>query len=244
MTHKILVLWSTPRSTSTAFEWMMRQRGDFICHHEPFGPAYYRGVDRRTTRPDENPLEPDVSYASVLAMLDADAARGPVFSKDMSNYIVHMADGDFLDRFQHTFLIRHPALVLPSMHAQWPSFTLEETSFAHQHQLFDLVAERYGEPAPVINSDDLLGHPERAISAYCDVVGIPFIPRALHWDEGDREEVTWYGGGWHDNLKGSTGIGHQQTDYAKIEDVPLLGELYEQCLPHYEALYPHRIRLD
>lgn len=27
--HSILALWATPRSTSTAFEWMMRQRGDY-----------------------------------------------------------------------------------------------------------------------------------------------------------------------------------------------------------------------
>mgnify|MGYP004335039397 FL=1 len=26
--HKIVALWAVPCSTSTAFEWMMRQRGD------------------------------------------------------------------------------------------------------------------------------------------------------------------------------------------------------------------------
>ena len=41
--HKILVLWATPRSTSTAFEWMMRQRGDMQCFHEPFGEWWYEG---------------------------------------------------------------------------------------------------------------------------------------------------------------------------------------------------------
>ena len=49
--NKILVLWATPRSTSTAFEWMMRQRGDMECFHEPFGEAWYQG---------ENPLWPRV----------------------------------------------------------------------------------------------------------------------------------------------------------------------------------------
>jgi len=32
--HKIVALWAVPRSTSTAFEWMMRQRGDMDCLHE------------------------------------------------------------------------------------------------------------------------------------------------------------------------------------------------------------------
>ena len=43
--HKIVALWAVPRSTSTAFEWMMRQRGDIACLHEPFGEAWYQGED-------------------------------------------------------------------------------------------------------------------------------------------------------------------------------------------------------
>jgi len=41
--HPTPVLWATPRSTSTAFEWMMRMRGDMTCFHEPFGEAWYKG---------------------------------------------------------------------------------------------------------------------------------------------------------------------------------------------------------
>ena len=41
--NPVYVLWATPRSTSTAFEWMMRTRGDMACFHEPFGEAWYQG---------------------------------------------------------------------------------------------------------------------------------------------------------------------------------------------------------
>ena len=44
--HPIIALWAVPRSTSTAFEWMMRQRGDVACLHEPFGEAWYQGKTR------------------------------------------------------------------------------------------------------------------------------------------------------------------------------------------------------
>ena len=47
---RMLVLWANPLSSSTAFEWMMRQRGDFTCIHEPFNEAYYFGSDRRSQR--------------------------------------------------------------------------------------------------------------------------------------------------------------------------------------------------
>ncbi len=39
--HPIFVLWSHPRSMSTATERIMRERGDLDCAHEPFIYDYY-----------------------------------------------------------------------------------------------------------------------------------------------------------------------------------------------------------
>ena len=242
MDNRILVLWGTPRSTSTAFEWMMRQRGDFVCLHEPFALAYYRGTDRRTTRADENPLDPDRSYASTWQEIKDARNQGRVFSKDFPNYIMWMADGEFLDEFQHTFLIRDPAKVLASMYNQWQEFTLDEAAFPDLHAMFELVVNRYGEIPPVIDSDDLLADPHGITEAYCKAVGIPFLPEALEWEEGDREEVRWYGGAWHDSLSASTGLTPQKSEYrASVTDNEFLQEMYRLCKPHYEALAKHKL---
>ena len=72
----MLFLWATPRSTSTAFEWMMRQRGDVECFHEPFNEAYYYGSDRQSQRDAEVPDTEGLSYASVWNQLEAAAANG------------------------------------------------------------------------------------------------------------------------------------------------------------------------
>lgn len=242
MDSRILILWATPRSTSTAFEWMMRMRGDFVCLHEPFGPAYYRGEDRRTTRPEENPLDPGRTYASTWREIRDVQREGRVFSKDFPNYIMHMADGEFLDHFQHTFLIRDPAKALASMYDQWDEFTMDEASFEDLHAMFDLVVDRYGEIPPVIDSDDLLEDTPGIVKAYCEAAEIDFIPEALEWEEGERDEVTWYGGTWHDKLQSSTGLQRQQTKYkARVEDVPFLQEMYTLCAPHYDALAAHKL---
>ncbi len=242
MDERILVLWATPRSTSTAFEWMMRMRGDFVVLHEPFGPAYYRGADRRTTRPRENPIEPGRTYASTWAEILAARERGRVFSKDFPNYVTHMADGEFLDRFQHTFLVRDPALALASMYNQWDEFTMDEASYAALHDMFDRVVKRYGVVPPVIDSDDLLDDPEGTVRAYCAAVGIEFFPEALEWDRGERREVRWYGGNWHDSLSASTGLRRQPARYrAGIGEVPFLADMYVRCRPHYEAVAAHKL---
>ena len=54
--EKILALWAVPRSTSTAFEWMMRMRGDFECLHEPFGEVWYQGEEPLWPRATQDSL--------------------------------------------------------------------------------------------------------------------------------------------------------------------------------------------
>lgn len=244
MDEKILALWATPRSTSTAFEWMMRMRGDLVCLHEPFGPAYYRGDDRRTTRPHENPRDHGRTYATTWQEIKDARTHGRVFSKDFPNYIMHMADDDFLDNFQHTFLIRDPAKALASMYNQWDEFTMDEASYEDLHAMFDLVTDRYGTTPTVIDSDDLLDDTPGMVQAYCEAVGLRFIPEALEWEEGDRTEVKWYGGGWHDSLSSSRGLKRQKAEYrATVENNEFLAEMYEQCQPHYAALAQHKVVL-
>ena len=98
--HKILVLWATPRSTSTAFEWMMRMRGDMTCFHEPFGEAWYQGEDARWPRiKADTPRTEGLTFDSVWQELKAAAAKSATFSKDFPHYIEHLWNDEFLDNF-------------------------------------------------------------------------------------------------------------------------------------------------
>lgn len=242
---KVLALWAVPRSASTAFEWTMRQRGDFRCHHEPFGEAWYHGEDRRAPRPSAVPPKAGLGFASVRRRLRADAREGQVFIKDFPHYIMHMADEAFLEDFRHSFLIRDPARMLPSMYDKWPDFRIEETGYAEQRALFDRLSARDGRPPPVIDADDLQCRPEAAVRAYCEAVGIPFLAEALRWTPGERSAVSWYdGGSWHENLRASSGLAPQKTCYLSVDANEHLQQAYAACLPHYEAMRVHRLPID
>lgn len=242
--HKILALWAVPRSTSTAFEWMMRQRGDMQCFHEPFGEAWYQG---------EAPLWPrykpgDVTTAgltleSVFETLKAAAEAGPVFSKDFPHYIDHMWTDELLAHFNHSFLIRDPAKTITSMYDKWPDFHEKEVGFAEQRELFDRLCDKTGVAPPVLDSDDLLEDPHGMVEAWCGAVGIPFLPDALSWEPGARDEVSWWdGGSFHANLRNSDGLKPQQRKYIDISQAPdRVKEIHERVLPHYEHLYSHRL---
>ncbi len=242
--QKILALWATPRSTSTAFEWMMRMRGDMNCFHEPFGEAWYQGEDARWPRIKvESPRIKGLTMDSVWQNLLQAAAEGPVFSKDFPHYIEHMWSDEFLDHFNHGFLIRDPAKVATSMYKHWPDFVLKEIAFVEQRALFDRLCDQLGHAPPVIDSDDLLEDPHGIVEAYCIAVGIPYIEAALSWKPGGRDEVSWYdGGSWHGNLRDSDGLKPQPRQYIDISEAPdRVKEIYETVLPHYQHLYGHRL---
>jgi hypothetical protein len=238
-----LTLWATPRSTSTAFEWMMRQRGDFVCNHEPWNELYYYGEDRRSDRDAAVDAKPGHNYASVWAGLSADAANKDVFVKDFVYSVEHDLDDDKLAVMTHTFLIRDPKRVVQGLAKHWPDCTFEEVGFESLHRLFHRIADRDGVAPPVMFSGDLIDDPAGTSRAYCAAVGIPFIADALSWEAGERDEVSWYGEGtgpWHDQLRQSTGIVKPKTDYAPLEDTPRLLEFYERSLPFFDELLAHR----
>ncbi len=245
--HKIVALWAIPRSTSTAFEWMMRQRGDLDCLHEPFGEAWYQGEAPLWHRFQPGDVTtPGLTLESVWDDIQARATRGPVFLKDFPHYINHMWTPAFLAHFDHAFLIRDPAKTITSMFDKWPDFHEGEVGFPEQRALFDLLWALNGTPPPVIDSDDLLENPKAMTEAFCDAVGIPFLPDALTWEAGgDPGAHSWWdGGSFHANLSQSTGLKRQARKYVDLDATPeRVQQVYRRMIPHYERLYAHRITL-
>lgn len=242
--HKILALWAVPRSTSTAFEWMMRQRGDMECFHEPFGEAWYQGEQPLWPRATpESKRTPGLTLDSVLETLKAAASRGPVFSKDFPHYVDHMWDEELLALFNHSFLIRDPAKTITSMFDKWPDFHEKEVGFAEQRALFDRLCDRDGEPPPVLDSDDLMENPYKMVKAWCQAVGIRFVPEALSWQPGARDEVSWWdGGSFHANLRNSDGLRPQKRKYIDISQAPdRVRRTHDDMLPHYEHMLAYRL---
>ena len=236
----IVALWAVPRSTSTAFEWMMRQRGDITCLHEPFGEAWYQGETPLWPRVRDDSLRvPGLTLESVWDTMQNLAKKGPVFSKDFPHYIDHMWDDEMLSHFTHSFLIRNPAMTITSMYDKWPDFHEKEVGFAEQRELFERLMDKTGSPPPVIDSDDLLENPAGIVEAWCKAVGLPFIESALSWEPGARDEVSWWdGGSFHANLRNSDGLKPQpRKSYINIDAAPArVQDVYERVLPHYEFM--------
>lgn len=248
--RKILALWAHSRARSTAFERMMRERGDFFVIHEPFGPYYYFSGERISDNKSEVEARPEYGFEAILQRLWQEASSKPVFIKDHALYVAERANQAFLSHFQHTFLIRHPAQALPSLFARMPNFTLQEAGYAESYQLFELT--KTVQTAVVIDADDLVKSPAATIRAYCEAVEIPFLSEALSWqaksmtksnwsDDGNWSE-SWNASRWHSHLESSQGFQKKPNrNYVAVEENEHLRQAYEFCLPYYEKLYEHRL---
>lgn len=233
-----IFLWAAPRSVSTAFERIFMERGDFEVLHEPFSATYYFSTERRSERflGEKQPQE-DCGNLNVLN--DVLKPRGkPLFVKDMAYFTAGFMTPELVSQFTNTFIIREPRGALVSLHEMMPDFTFEEAGYEELYRLYSHAVEAGQDPA-VVDAEDLLSNSEATVRAYCEKLGIPFVPRALSWEA--REVPEWkVWDGWHTDAKRSTGIGKVSRRDSTLP--PELEDVYERCLPYYEKL--QAVRLD
>ncbi len=241
MNKKIIALWSTPRSRSTAFMWMMKQRGDFLVLQEPFGRSAYYSEERIFERAADITPKAEYNYQNIWQYLRSQAQKSRLFIKDFPYYFPHMVNDEFLDYFQHTFLIRNPAQMLPSYYHKMPDLSFEECGYQELFELFQRTVENTGEVPVVINADDLVEHTTDIIQAYCLKIGIPFIPEALNWNPpGNTDKIGWWDNrSWNDDLRVSERFQNTEKAYLKIHESKKLLSLYDLCIPYYEKLNKH-----
>ncbi|MEU3773479.1 sulfotransferase family protein [Streptomyces sp. NPDC032472] len=227
----VLAMWSAPRCRSTAFARMMTERGDRAVVHEPFSRVVDFGeveVGGRVARNEQD----------VLAALRALATERSVFFKDTTDfhYPVLLADETFLSAATHTFIIREPAAAIASHHVLNPDLGRDEIGFAWLYEIFTAVQTATGTTPVVIDSDDLLDRPAETVRAYCEAVGIPFLPDALSWEPGMRSE--WQSTNkWHKSTSETSGFTRGKSGGAKaVEADPVLRAYLDYHLPYYEKL--------
>ncbi|HEV2372904.1 MAG TPA: sulfotransferase family protein [Streptosporangiaceae bacterium] len=227
-----LMLWSVPRSRSTAFFRMMAERGDFTVVHEPFSYLVMYGhtdVGGTLVR-----SEPDL----VRALL---GLPGQVFTKETTGvrYPEALATPEYLDRVTHTFLIRDPRETIPSYLKLEPDARVRSIGFELLHEIYMAVAERTSRQPVVVDAADLVREPDATVKAYCAATGIPFVREALSWQPAHRPE--WQPSRrWHETVAASTGLGAVSSRSETVPDA-VAARYLSHHLPYYEALHARRL---
>jgi hypothetical protein len=232
----VFALWSAPRTRSTVFFRSMAERGDMTVLHEPFCKLRDFGQTDAGARTFDSPR-------SLLAWLRDETHDMRVFLKDHPPTACVrdvLADRRFLAEARHAFLIRRPEEIAASSYALHPAMNITAIGLERLCEVQAAVRDAGGDSV-VIDSDDLVARPEATMAAYCAAVGLPFIPRALTWEPGERPEWRQYAR-WHLDVSASSGIERRERVYPRtVENSAELARFAAHHRPFYEQLYAQRL---
>lgn len=231
---------------STAFERIMRSRGDLTCLHEPFMYDYYVHRSTRVMPHFDVQSEHPVAYADIRKLILGKAEAGPVFFKDMSYYVMPhlMADAPFAGRITHTFLIRDPMAAIVSYAKLDPDVSLTEIGLEAQWQHVEAIQTMTGKTPVIVQSEKVQADPARQMQAYWAATGLSNTPDALVF--GGEAPKDWQQvSSWHKDVMASSGIRPwAEEDAAKtrrqfaelMAKTPHFASYLSHHLPFYEKL--------
>jgi len=215
----------------------MAERGDMTVLHEPFCKLR----DFRETDAGARTFD---SPQTLLAWLLDETHDMRVFLKDHPpTYYLQdvLADQRFLAEARHAFLIRRPEEIAASSYALDRRMNINSLGLERLCEVQDAVREAGADASLVIDSDDLVARPAATMAAYCAAVGLPFLPRALTWEPGERPEWRQYGR-WHMDASASAGFERHEHVYRHtVENTPDLARVAAHHQPFYERLYAQRL---
>ncbi|MCG8607971.1 sulfotransferase family protein [bacterium] len=239
MSTKRICMWSGPRNVSTAIMYAFAQRSDTCVVDEPLYAHYLRVSGAQHPGRDEIIAAMNGNGTAVVRdVIWGPCDRDVLFIKNMTHHLVDLDHG-FLSYLVNIFLIRDPIEMLPSLINQIPEPTLRDTALKTQvdllHELRDL-----GQDPVVIDSKELLLHPNQILRRLCHHVELEFDEAMLSWPAGPLPEDGIWAKHWYHNVHKSTGF---QKYRAKEEPFPdWLQPVLQECKPCYDELYSHALK--
>ncbi|MEO1044037.1 MAG: HAD family hydrolase [Pseudomonadota bacterium] len=236
-----IALWSGPRNLSTAMMRSFAARDDTICVDEPFYAPYLALTGLDHPMRDAILREHESDPGKVIHRLAHAPATRPIFyQKQMTHHMVDDIDRGWMGEVHHAFLIRHPARVMASYARKMETASLEAIGFPQQYELFHHVTGELGQPAIVIDSDDILHNPASMLQKLCTALEIDYQPTMLNWSSGVQPEDGIWASHWYDSIIQTTGFGAPPGDLPQLEGD--YATIAEAALASYAPLWEQRLR--
>jgi len=261
--HKIIYMFSPPRSLSVAFLRMMEARGDFGIFNEPaqyaYDKIYYPELTKEWFR-----AEAASTYSELKEQLYGQAQSRQIFVKEMSFAVEEFLaqNLDFIKNPDVHFvcMIRNPHHSVISYYNKI-RMVCENASYIVGYKacynIVELVKKYSPNQLTIIHTEDLYNNPHKTIEKFCEELSIPFKPEALTWSaessafDGNRWHEIKHNPilhHWHGEAIRSSGFGkpheynvdaHGQPTFIEIENLEhrkKFKEIYQENLHYYNLI--------
>jgi hypothetical protein len=236
-----IAMWSGPRNISTAMMRAFENRPDTAVVDEPFYGVYLArsGVDHPMREEVLAGCETDPERVAEAMAAPAPGGAAIFYQKHMTHHMLPGVGRGWMDACRHAFLIRAPERVLASYAARRPEVAYADIGFDAQETLFDEIAGRLGRAPPVVDAEDVLADPGRALGALCAALDIPFDVAMLAWPAGPRATDGVWAPVWYGAVERSTGFARPGGEAPEL-DAPLAA-IARRARPIYGRLARYRI---
>ncbi len=228
---RIINMWASPRTISTAMMYAWAQRPDTTVWDEPMYGNYLlaTGIDH-PMRDEILASMPTDPTDIVDAMTKGQWSTPLVFYKNMAHHLVDIDIG-VVDAMDNFLLTRDPREMLPSLARGLGRVpTMNDAGYQTQVAVIERILDSGRDPI-VVDSRDVLDDPRGTLTALCSALGVPFDEAMLSWPEGPKTYDGVWGAHWYRRLHSTTGFeSHTATDGllpAALDDI------YAQCAPLY-----------
>lgn len=227
-------MWSGPRNLSTAMMRSFGARADCTVWDEPFFAPFLQVTGKAHPGREETLAAHETEADKVAEQISSPVRTAYHFLKNMPHHMLEGFPQSWMKTAKHFFLLREPERVIASYAKGRAEFDLDDLGFAPQRRLFDTLTHQTGQAPPVIQSEDILKHPEKALRVLCAAIHIPFDKAMLSWPAGARPEDGAWAPYWYASVENSTGFG------APSQTVPHVPDTYrpylDQCQDDYKVL--------
>jgi hypothetical protein len=234
----VINLISGPRNISTALMYSFAQRSDTNVLDEPFYAVYLKKSEVDHPGKDEVMQSLPQSESEVRAMITSPSGKQHLFIKNMAHHM-EILDDPWVAGAVNVFLIRHPQQIIASYAEVIEQPVMRDIGIEYQHHLFTALQKNGGKPI-VVDTGLLLEDPGIVLRNLCNLCGLVFEQRMLHWPEGPKPYDGVWATHWYSNVHRSTGFKKQTTSSRPLPEG--LISLYERAKVFYEKLLPFSLK--
>lgn len=163
-----------------------------------------------------------------------------IFLKNMAHHHIGL-DWSYLRSVKNVFLIRNPKQLIASFAQVITHPTLQDIGLKEEADLLDYIEQHSDQRPIVIDSNQILQHPEKGLSRLCQELSIPFSKKMLSWKKGPIPEDGVWAAYWYRNVHDSTGFSKQPTSERPLPQH--CKALYEEALPYFEKLNNYALKI-
>ncbi|NKB35342.1 MAG: hypothetical protein GKR91_19765 [Pseudomonadales bacterium] len=237
-----LAMWSGPRNISTAMMRAWENRTDCVVVDEPFYACYLGSTGLEHPMRDEIMQVQSSAWEEVANQLSHGQEGVDIYyQKQMTHHMLKNIDLNWTKNLKHCFLIRDPFEVVNSYCEKMETISVEDIGIVRQWQLYQDISAITEQKIPVIDSAQVLKHPEKVLKAVCAQFSIPFSTRMLQWPPGRRESDGVWASHWYQVVERSTNFAPYKERIIKLTNEQQ--EVAEKSVEAYENMLDRSILL-